>query len=262
MYKDLIIIKLMSHITINFEILKYNLYEVLGIDSKASEIKIKKAFRNLILNFHPDKNNSIEEDIYYHIITANQVLINTETRKKYDEFLNKLQNTHDDLKNNFNKIIKSENILQHCNSELKQTNLSDFDKCDKDKILNAYSKLLREREKIIDIPKEDIKTNNDFNTKFENKILTENVFNEKIIPISEKMELSTMNINDNYTSLDIAFNNLYIDGDEINNTNKFSSLDSAFKIQQINLKDFKEVNIKEAIDAYKNETTKLSTLNF
>ena len=251
----------MSHININFEILKYNLYEVLGIDTKASEIKIKKAFRNLILNFHPDKNNNIEEDIYYHIITANQVLTNTETRKKYDEFLNKLQDTHDDLKKKFNKIIKSDNIINKL-SESKQKNLSDFDKYDKEKIINAYSKLLREREKIIEIPKEDIKTNIDFNTKFESKILTENVFNEQIIPTSEKMELSTMNINDNYTSLDITFNNLYIDGYEINNTSKFSSLDSAFKIQQINLKDFKEVNIKEAINAYKNETTNLSTLHF
>ena len=251
----------MSHININFEILKYNLYEVLGIDTKASEIKIKKAFRNLILNFHPDKNNSIEEDIYYHIITANQVLTNTETRKKYDEFLNKLQDTHDDLKKKFNKIIKSDNIINKL-SESKQKNLSEFDKYDKEKIINAYSKLLKEREKIIEIPKEDIKTNIDFNTKFESKILTENVFNEQIIPTSDKMELLTININDNYTSLDIAFNNLYIDGDEINNTSKFSSLDSAFKIQQINPKDFKEVNIKEAINAYKNETTNLSTLHF
>ena len=40
----------MSHVTINFETLKFNLYEVLGIDAKASESKIKKAFRNLILN--------------------------------------------------------------------------------------------------------------------------------------------------------------------------------------------------------------------
>jgi DnaJ-class molecular chaperone len=48
-------------VSVNFQNLKYNLYEVLGIDSKASETKIKKAFRNLILNFHPDKNNNIEE---------------------------------------------------------------------------------------------------------------------------------------------------------------------------------------------------------
>ena len=47
---------------------KYNLYEILGIQNNSNDVKIKKAFRNLILNFHPDKNNQTEEDIYYHIV--------------------------------------------------------------------------------------------------------------------------------------------------------------------------------------------------
>jgi curved DNA-binding protein CbpA len=257
----------MSHVTIDFETLKYNLYQVLGIETKASETKIKKAFRNLILNFHPDKNNNTEEEIYYHIITANQVLTNTENRKKYDEFLNKLQDSHDNLKSKFNKIHNEkqksdESELKKFNtkfSELEEKHLSYFNETDK--TMDAYSKLLKNRKKTIKIPKEDIKSNNDFNAKFENRISTGDFFNDQIIPVSEKMELSTVNVNDNYTSLDIAFNNLYIDGGGIN-TSKFSSLDSAFKIQQINLKEFKEVNIKEAMESYKNETNNLSSINY
>jgi DnaJ-class molecular chaperone len=112
----------MSNITINFDTLKYNLYEVLGINSNASETKIKKAFRNLILNFHPDKNNNIEEEIYYHIITANQILTNTESRKKYDDFLNKSNDTHDELKNTFTKTKQT--IYTNVDDEIKlYTNL-------------------------------------------------------------------------------------------------------------------------------------------
>ena len=51
----------MSEITINFETLKFNLYDILNISKDASESKIKKAFRNLILNFHPDKNSEAED---------------------------------------------------------------------------------------------------------------------------------------------------------------------------------------------------------
>ena len=91
----------MAEITINFDSLKFNLYEILNILPESSESKIKKAFRNLILHFHPDKNNNTEEDIYQHIILANQVLTNKDSRKKYDDFLIKSEQTHCELKNNF-----------------------------------------------------------------------------------------------------------------------------------------------------------------
>ena len=75
------------------------------------------------------------------------------------------------------------------------------------------------------------------------------------------MELSTLNANDNYTSLDLAFNNLYIDGGGIN-TSKYSSLDSAFKIQPVDSKNFVDVDIKESIENYKNETSNLSNIKY
>ena len=259
----------MSHVTIDFETLKFNLYEVLGIDQKASETKIKKAFRNLILNFHPDKNNNNEEEIYFHIVTANQVLSNPDNRKKYDEFLNKSQDSHEDLKLKFSKIKNDDTpenksiAMSKFNDkfgELEQKHLATY-LTEGDKTMDAYSNLLKEREKAIEIKKEDIKSNDDFNNKFESRILSGDYFSDQIIPSAEKMELSTINVNDNYTSLDIAFDNLYIEGGGIN-TSKFSSLDSAFKIQPITTKDFKEVNIKDAMNVYNNETTNLSYVNY
>ena len=35
-------------------------YEILGVDKNASESEIKKAYRTLSLEFHPDRNSSAE----------------------------------------------------------------------------------------------------------------------------------------------------------------------------------------------------------
>jgi len=250
-------------LTINFDTLKFNLYEILNISTEASEHKIKKAFRNLILNFHPDKNNKNEEDIYYHIVTANQILTNKVNRKKYDDYLNKLQDTHDELKTNFNNKkyepveLKEEAYTKFKNkfNELEKKHLYNYDT---NLILN-YDKLLQARNKEINIPNENIKNYKEFNIKFEEKI-NNGIFNDQLIQVNEDMRLSTYNVNDNYTSLDIAFDNLYIDGGGIS-TSKYSSLDSAFKLQPVNTK-IKDINIKQAMDSYKNITNNLSNIQY
>ena len=62
-------------------------YKILAIDKKASEEDIKKAYRKLARKLHPDLNPNDKEaqKKFQQINEANQVLSDSEKRKKYDE---------------------------------------------------------------------------------------------------------------------------------------------------------------------------------
>ena len=60
------------------------LYKTLGIDKKASDSDIKKAFRKLALKKHPDKGGDPEE--FKKIQAAYEVLSDSEKREKYDKY--------------------------------------------------------------------------------------------------------------------------------------------------------------------------------
>src|SRR6478752_4570858 len=62
-------------------------YKILGVPKDATEAEIKKAYRKLAREFHPDANkgDAKAEDRFKEISEANDVLSDTKRRKEYDE---------------------------------------------------------------------------------------------------------------------------------------------------------------------------------
>ena len=60
-------------------------YKVLGVDKKSSKQEIKKAFRKLAVQYHPDKNDSPDaEEKFRKIAEAYEVLSDEDKRRQYD----------------------------------------------------------------------------------------------------------------------------------------------------------------------------------
>ena len=62
-------------------------YQILGVEKKASQAEVKKAYRKLALEYHPDRNpgDSQAEDKFKEINEAYQVLGDEDKRAKYDQ---------------------------------------------------------------------------------------------------------------------------------------------------------------------------------
>ncbi len=67
---------------------KRDYYEVLGVSKSASKDELKKAYRQLAIQYHPDKNpgDKASEDKFKEAAEAYEVLSNDEKRAKYDRF--------------------------------------------------------------------------------------------------------------------------------------------------------------------------------
>ncbi|MFU8842604.1 MAG: molecular chaperone DnaJ [Bacteroidales bacterium] len=67
---------------------KRDYYEILGVSKTASETEIKKAYRQMALKYHPDKNagDKTAEEKFKEAAEAYEVLRDPEKRRRYDQY--------------------------------------------------------------------------------------------------------------------------------------------------------------------------------
>ncbi|MDW3612344.1 MAG: DnaJ domain-containing protein [Nitrososphaeraceae archaeon] len=61
-------------------------YKILGVTKDSNQIQIRKAFRKLALQYHPDKNKNSEESKqkFMEIVKAYEILSDEKSRERYD----------------------------------------------------------------------------------------------------------------------------------------------------------------------------------
>lgn len=82
---------------------KRDYYEVLGVSKTASADEIKKAYRKLAVQYHPDKNpgNKQSEDKFKEATEAYEILSDDKKRSQYDKFGH--QGVHSDFADAYNR---------------------------------------------------------------------------------------------------------------------------------------------------------------
>jgi curved DNA-binding protein CbpA len=208
---------------VNFNNLKYNLYELLNVDNTASNNEIESKYRNIIKNFHPDKKilSELEEAIYYEITQAYQILKDLQKRKKYDIFLNNQNNFNNTTDFDYNNIKNesssffpdtkeqaTKSYLEHGENVYKKhigVNIQN----PKEQINKLLKNKSKERENIIPIKKELFKSSEDFNNIFTDRKVYGN-YSDNIIKYTSgqiiPLELGKSSLN--LTSLK-DFHNMY-----------------------------------------------------
>lgn len=65
-----------------------NYYDILGISKSASEAEIKKAYKKMAMQYHPDRNKDDKnaEAKFKEVNEAYQTLSESTKRKNYDQF--------------------------------------------------------------------------------------------------------------------------------------------------------------------------------
>lgn len=112
-----------------------NLYEILEININSSKKDIKKAYKKLILKYHPDKNPNISHEKFIEIKQAYDILNNEHKKKLYDKYIynqNKFTN---------NKPVNIFDYFEKQKIREILINLTDYNQIDKILFILMYKKI-------------------------------------------------------------------------------------------------------------------------
>jgi len=102
-------------------------YKILGVAKTATADEIKKAYRQLAIKHHPDKNpnNKVSEEKFKEISEANTVLSDKEKRAKYDE-MGENWNNYQQPQGNAGGQRRGNQSQQQSGQQFNDENFSDF----------------------------------------------------------------------------------------------------------------------------------------
>jgi len=248
--------------SLDFRNLKFNLYELLNVNSNATAEQINHSYRHIIKKFHPDKGKltKLEEDIYYEITFAHHILSDSDKRFKYDNYLKVYNSQKQNNSNNYSNIKQeSSKYFPDTKEEAFKSYLKQSENLykrhgnvnvPKGKLTKLLQEKSKERESMKPISKEIYRGTDDFNNTFENRKnggeYSDNIINYdggNIIPF--ELGKSTLNL----TSLN-NFHNMYTN-DTVRDRN-MTSLSHAFLLQPHKEID-EDFDYEEKISGYTND---------
>ena len=240
--------------TIKYNTLEFNLYELLNLPVTATTEEIKKTFRRLIKQFHPDKITEIEEKIYYNLTLANHILGNSKSRDKYDKWLMKSNQSHSILKDNF---MKEEQIVREYFPKNEEEAKIEYEKNfemlgkrhgdyreDNRTLQNIYKDKEKERVKV-NVIKENFSSMDEFNTTFSKRKLN-GIYNNMIV--KKTTEIQPFSLKNNNLAELKDFDKVYISDTQY----KY-----AFELMPSDESKMNQQNMKERLDNYNNTTQSL-----
>ena len=258
-----------NFIRIDFSEMKFNLYEILGVEKTASMKNIKRAYRKLVLLHHPDRNKNADEELFNQITMSYQILSNKVYRKKYSKWLKSQPNNQveyktlkqqwlEEQKEIDTKIPKQNHKEEYLKifAQLEEKHKENVDNkfMDEEKLEERLKRMQNNRNEL-KIEKEEF---NDFNGEFDVR-KTKKVDSHEIIKLNNEIISYDQTGTCEYTSLE-NMNKLYLE-DENLLSNNFSSLNCAFSMHQYDEFEENNLTLEERIKLHQEEREKLKNMN-